>query len=327
MELDNRQRLLTVLQILQNETDEENELSIYDIKERLKQAYGEDLNIKNAILKEDIDALNRAGIDIDENIGERGKKYYRHEGLFELHEVKLLLDAVSSARFLTLEETSVLVEKILKLKSRNTAKKLRKNVYLDGMIKAKNASVRYGIDHIQTAIAERKKIVFQYGRYNIEKKFILSHDGAWYTVHPYALIWNSDYYYLIGYYEQADDIRHYRVDRMRHVQVKDEKYRPQALNIPEYVNRSFHMFTGDEELIRLQVKNELINVMIDRFGLDADIRKASEDAFLLTTMASVSEGLVNWILTWGSKVKVISPDHLKDRLKEESRKMWEQYNG
>ncbi|MGV3488128.1 MAG: helix-turn-helix transcriptional regulator [Tuberibacillus sp.] len=323
--MDNRLRLLKVMQILQNETDEENELSIYDIKERLKKELDEDNDIKNSILRDDINALNRAGIDIDENVGERGKKFYRHEGLFELHEVKLLLDAVVSARFLTLEETRNLIKKIKQLKSRNTAKKLSKHIYLDGVIKAKNASVRFGIDKIQTAISERKKIVFRYGRYNVDKEFVLSHDGATYTVHPYALIWNSDYYYLIGFYEKAGEIRHYRVDRMRDVNVKDEKYKMQPLNIPEYVNRSFHMFAGEEEWIRLEVDNELINVMIDRFGLEADIRKASDTSFYLTALASVSEGLISWILTWGSKVKVLSPEHLQDRLKEESEKMWEQY--
>jgi predicted DNA-binding transcriptional regulator YafY len=251
---------------------------------------------------------------------------YRHEGLFELHEIRLLLDAVISARFLTIEETRNLIKKIKHLKSRHSAKKLEKQIYLDGIIKAKNAAARFGIDQIRTAITERKKIVFQYGRYNVDKEFVLSHDGDTYTVHPYALIWNSDYYYLIGYYEKAEEIRHYRVDRMRNVSVKEDNYKPQKLNIPEYVNHSFHMFAGDEELIRLQFDTKLINVVIDRFGLEADIREMDDDSFILTTMASVSEGLIGWILTWGSHVKVLSPNHLQDRLKEESQKMWEQYN-
>lgn len=323
--MDNRVRLLKVLQILQSETDEENELSIYDIKDRLKKEFDEDLSIKNSSLRDDLDALNRVGIDIDENVGERGKKFYRHEGLFELHEVRLLLDAVISARFITIEETRTLIKKIKRLKSFGSAKKLDKQIFLDGVIKAKNASVRFGIDQIRTAISERKKIVFQYGRYNVDKEFVLSHDGDTYTVHPYALIWNSDYYYLIGYYEKAGEIRHYRVDRMRNVNVKDEKYKPQKLNIPEYVNRSFHMFSGDEELIRLEFNTKLINVVIDRFGLEADIRKVDDSTFILTTMASVSDGLIGWILTWGHDVKVLSPDHLRDRLKDVSQKMWEQY--
>ena len=203
---------------------------------------------------------------------------------------------------------------------------MEKQIFLDGVIKAKNASVRFGIDQIRMAITDRKKIVFQYGRYDINKEFILSHDGDTYTVHPYALIWNSDYYYLIGFYEKANEIRHYRVDRLRNVHVGEERYKPQNLNIPEYVNHSFHMFAGNEELMRLQFDYSLINVVIDRFGLEADIRKMDNDTFLLTTMAQVSEGLIGWILTWGSHVKVLYPEYLKDRLKEESQKMWQQYN-
>ncbi|TCP25628.1 putative DNA-binding transcriptional regulator YafY [Scopulibacillus darangshiensis] len=322
----NRLRLIKVMEILRTKTDEENELSLGEIKEHLKMELGETFAVQDKSLREDLRALGDGGFMIDENTGKQGRKFYRHEGLFEMYEIRLLLDAVISARFLTEKETKDLIKKIKMLKSQTTAKRLQKQIFLDGVIKAKSPAVRYGIDHIRTAISDQKKITYQYGRYNVDKAFVLSHEGRVYTVHPYALIWNNDYYYLIGFYEGAGEVRHYRVDRMRDVQVKNEHFNHHNIDIPDYVNRSFHMYSGEEDVIKLKFKNGLINVIIDRFGIDADIKRADDDSFFIRTKASVSDGLVRWLLTWGSDVEVIEPASLRERIKAENEKVQKLYN-
>ncbi|MBU8909108.1 WYL domain-containing protein, partial [Desertibacillus haloalkaliphilus] len=130
---------------------------------------------------------------------------------------------------------------------------------------------------------------------------------------------------LIGIFENEEEFRHYRVDRMRKVEITDQSFQRTSINISEYVHNTFHMYAGQEEWIKIRFKKDLINVVLDRFGLDVDIKKLDEDCFLLTTKAAVSDGLVAWILTWGSDAKVVAPLALVDNVKQEVKKLFQQY--
>ncbi|MDR7074263.1 putative DNA-binding transcriptional regulator YafY [Fictibacillus barbaricus] len=139
-------------------------------------------------------------------------------------------------------------------------------------------------------------------------------------------MWKNDYYYLIGEYMKYGEVRHYRIDRMRNVELEKEYFNPQQMNLPERINQSFNMYSGEEAAITLQFTNDLINVMIDRFGLDADIRPLDEHTFIVKTRAAVSEGLVRWLLAWGDQAKVIHPQELIEKMKEESSKLFQTYH-
>ncbi|HET7579356.1 MAG TPA: WYL domain-containing protein [Bacillales bacterium] len=327
-ELPTRQRVLTILDLLRTKTDEEHEWSLKNLKDELKRIYGADYEVKDDVLRKDIRSLDETVLPIVSNNGPRGKKLYSHqERLFELSELRMLMDAVVSARFMTKKEAKNLIRKIKNLTSEGQARKLPHEYYLEGTVKSESAYLRYDIDSLHRAISETKKIQFQYGTYNVDKVFELHRGGEFYVVKPYALIWNNNFYYVIGEFEKYGEIRHYRVDRMRNVKVRKESFKRESFNIGEYVNKSFNMYAGnEEEWIKLKIDNGLLNVMIDRFGIDVDIKRADEKTFYLKTKAAISDGLIHWLLTWGGDARVLAPDHLIQSMQEESERLYKVYH-
>ncbi|MBH9968666.1 helix-turn-helix transcriptional regulator [Rossellomorea oryzaecorticis] len=321
--IDNKERLLRLMTIFSQETDEDHELSLDEIIHRFQQIYGPDVKLNKNSLKDDINHLINHSFDVTINQEKDGlPKYYSHQyRLFELYELRMLVDAVVSAKFITKQETRQLIGKIRKLTSNHQGKKLQNEIQVDSSIKSESPYIRLAIHDLHQAISERRVITFQYGRYDIDKNFNLSHEGSLYKVKPYALTWANDFYYLIAYYYEAGEIRHYRVDRLRNVSILEESFPYESFDVSKYVQSTFHMFAGDEEWIKVKFHNGLINVIIDKFGKEADIRKYDDEHFILSTKARISGGLVNWILNFGSQAKVISPNSLFQTVKEEVTKM------
>ncbi|MFC7783700.1 helix-turn-helix transcriptional regulator [Rossellomorea sp. GCM10028870] len=326
--VDNKERVLRLMGILSEETDEDHELSLDDIINRFKQMFGPEVKLNKNSLKDDLEHLIRNNFDVTINQEKEGlPKYYSHQyRLFELYELRMLIDAVVSAKFISKKETRQLTGKIKKLTSLHQGKKLHNEIQIDSSIKSESPYIRLAIHDIHEAIAERRMITFQYGRYDVKKQFNLSHEGKLYKVKPYALAWANDFYYLIAYYFEADEIRHYRVDRLRNVEPLSETFPYQPFDVSKYVQSTFHMFAGDEEWIKVSFQNHLINVIIDKFGKDVDIQRDGEDHFILTTKARVSSGLVNWILNFGSQARVISPPSLVETVKTEVSKLHSLYH-
>ncbi len=325
--IDNKERLLRLMTIFSQETDEDHEISLDEIIHRFQQIYGPDVKLNKNSLKDDINHLINHSFDVTINQEKDGlPKYYSHQyRLFELYELRMLVDAVVSAKFITKQETRQLIGKIRKLTSNHQGKKLQNEIQVDSSIKSESPYIRLAIHDLHQAISERRVITFQYGRYDIDKNFNLSHEGSLYKVKPYALTWANDFYYLIAYYYEAGEIRHYRVDRLRNVSILEESFPYESFDVSKYVQSTFHMFAGDEEWIKVKFHNGLINVIIDKFGKEADIRKYDDEHFILSTKARISGGLVNWILNFGSQAKVISPNSLFQTVKEEVTKMTNLY--
>ncbi|WP_370222227.1 helix-turn-helix transcriptional regulator [Cytobacillus sp.] len=325
--LDNKQRMLKLMEILREQTDEENEYTLDDITECFKKEYGPDVKFNKNSLRDDIEHLIEAKFDITINQEKEGMpKFYSHQyRLFELYELRMLIDAVASARFITKDETKQLIRKIKKLTSIHHAKKLHNEIMIDSSVKSESKLVRLAINDLHEAISERRIVTFQYGRYNLNKEFALSHNGGQYRVKPLALTWVNDFYYLIAYYFANEEIRHYRIDRLRNVNITEEQFAYEPFDVSRYVSSTFHMYAGSEEWIKIRFHNDLINVIIDKFGRDADIRKLDENHFVLTAKAIVSEGLVKWLLNWGNQAKVLSPSSLIDQVTNEIRNMMSVY--
>lgn len=326
MEVSNGKRLLRVMQILFEETDEhQNELSMQDIIEKLKADFP-GAKFDRRTIRKDVELLGEMDFEVIKNIGERGTVYYSHQNrLFETYQLRLLVDAILSAKFITEKEKHNLIEKVKRLTSKHIAKSLPNPILFSQSANINYDLVKLNIDHIHRAIEESRIITYRYGKYNVEKKFEFNRDGAIYRVEPYALIWQNDFYYLIGNFLETSELRHYRLDRIRNIEISDEKFKPEKIDLNSYVNRSFHMFTGEEMWVKIEFHMDLVNVVLDRFGHDVDIRKIDEETFLLVTKAKVSEGFVNWILTWGNKAKVIAPDNLREEVHQRIKKMLEVY--
>lgn len=318
----NKTRIVKLKEIFYNETDDTSKLCIEDIIKRLQQEFGDNYTVEKKAIKDDIDALNENDFCIIEEQGKKNKKFYSHQDkTFEIHELRMLIDAVSSARFITRKETEGIIEKLKNLTSKNLGKKLQNQIHLDGTIKSEDPYVKLYIDKIHTAISENKELNFKYGNYNVKKEFYLHHDGELYSVKPYALVWNNDYYYLVAIDERKGCLVHYRVDRMRNVDIVDMHFKKDDFNIRKHLNSTFNMYPGKVEIIEIQFDNHLINVILDKFGKDANIRRVDDNSFILRASAAVNKGLVRWILTWGSDAKVISPESLAKEIENEAQKM------
>lgn len=321
----NNKRLLLLKKILFEQTDENNELSIYEIKEQLQTATKQPkLDLRT--IKQDMESLQETGFDIIENRREHGKIYYSHQAkLFETYQIRLLIDAILSARFFTNKEKTHLINNLKQLTSTHVGNTLPKPMLYSQTPKIDFGQMRYNIDKVNEAIVKNKLLSYQYGSYNINKAFELRRGGERYVVAPYVLIWQNDQYYLIGEYQPTCETRHYRLDRMRDIEVSEAEFKKSEINLKEYIHQSFHMFSGKNSEITLRFSNQLVNSVLDRFGTNALIEKDGEDHFLLKTEAKVSEGLKSWILRWGSQVTVLEPDFLVKEIKGEINKMYKNY--
>ncbi|ASK61996.1 WYL domain-containing protein [Virgibacillus phasianinus] len=327
MERGSNYRLLKIKEILFTDTDDFNEVGIDELSEKLRGITGDPMTVDYRTIKRDLEILDELDFEIVRNKGKFGKIYYSHQArLFETYQLRLMVDAILSARFITTNEKKKLINKMKQLTSKHIGKTLPEPIMF-GLTKNMDYElVKLNIDCVHRAISEGKALTYKYGKYNVEKEFEFHRDGDRYYVEPYALIWQNDFYYLIGYFAGTQEIRHYRLDRIREIEISEQTFvKNNDFHLQEYINQSFHMFAGEEIWIKVQFHADLVNVVLDRFGKEADIKKIDGDHFVLTTKAKLSSGLINWILTWGNQAKVLSPDYLVDQVKEKIKQMQEVY--
>ena len=319
-------KLYRLAQIMLEKTDDEHYIMMPEILSALE-AYGVTADRKS--IYNDLRDLEVLGIEVE---GEPvGGRYHYHvlNRPFELPELKLLVDAIQSSKFITERKTNALIKKLERLVSQYDAVKLQRQVYVSGRIKTMNESIYYTVDAIHNAISENRKIRFQYYQWNVKKEMELRHGGAFYHISPWGLSWDDENYYLVGYDSEADTLKHYRVDKMLHIQMSDEKREGQEhferLNMADYAKKSFGMFGGKEQKVKLLVKNELAGVMIDRFGKDIMMIPKEEKYFTVNVDVHISNQFLGWVFSLGDGVKIISPDEVVEQMKQEAERLREQY--
>lgn len=312
-------KLLYLYKILWENTDEEHTITVNELISRLKE-YG--VLAERKAIYADIELLKQFGLDIICE-KERANKYFVGARDFELPELKLLVDAVQSSKFITYKKSRELIKKIENLCSNHEAKTLNRNVVVADRIKTMNESIYYNVDVIHSAIQENKQIKFKYFEYTVDKKIKFRRNGQYYVASPYALSWSDDNYYLIAYYQRYNDISNFRVDRMKSIEMIDEKRKItkefKNFNIAEYSNKIFNMYSGEIESVKLQFDNSLINVVMDRFGKDVVIQNRDEDCFCILVDVITTNTFLGWLFMFGDKVKIISPDSLKVKMKENAK--------
>ena len=185
------------------------------------------------------------------------------------------------------------------------------------------------MDRLHTAIAERKQVSFKYFNYNIKKEKQYRKNGEPYLVSPYALSWDDENYYLITFSEKYNGFTHYRVDRMTNIEILDKARGPLSdngyFNIAEYTKKVFNMFGGEEETVRLQFDNSLVNAVIDRYGKDVLLDKVDENSFSVRIDVAISSTFFAWVAQFGNKVKVLSPESVVEKYKRFIQEILEQY--
>lgn len=319
-------KLYRLAQIMSEQTDEDHYITMPEIMSALEEY---EITADRKSIYADLKDLEKLGIEIEgERIG-RGYHYHVIGRDFELPELKLLVDAIQSSKFITERKTNALIRKLEKMVSKYDAQKLQRQVYVSGRIKTMNESIYYTVDAIHNAITENKKIKFQYYQWNVKKEMELRHNGAWYHISPWGLSWDDENYYLVGFDSEAGKIKHYRVDKILKIRMSNEEREGkeyfQQLDMADYTKKSFGMFGGKEQTIKLLVHNSLAGVIIDRFGKDIMMIPIDEQYFTVNVDVHVSRQFLGWVFSLGEKVKLLGPDEVVEEMKAEIRRLNQQY--
>lgn len=318
-------KTLHILNLLLTKSDENNPV---DIEQILLYLENHGMPCERKSVYNDISVLNEFGYDILYTKTPKNG-YFLASRDFESAEIRLLCDAVQAANFISSKKSEQLMEKILKLLSCEQAKQIKAQVHVENRPKSTNEEIYYHIDKLHRAIQAGRKVSILYRRRIISDQNAVEYEEREHVVSPYAMIWSDDHYYLVGNNEKYDNLMVLRVDRIRYLTVSDtEPVRPFSEVSPyktyfdsaDYAKTHFNMFAGTPEIVELICRKELIEPVLDRFGESVEIRRAGEERFLLRADAAVSEGLVAWIMQFGSKIQIKKPERLKkmllDKIKE-----------
>lgn len=309
-------KLLYLMELFHEETDEDHPLSRRDLEQRLADI---GIHAERKSLYHDIETLKHFGMDIAYR-KEHPEGYYLAQREFELPELKLLVDAVQSSRFITQKKSDALIKKIEKLTGRYEACKLQRQVVVADRIKAMNESIYYNVDKLHSAIAENRQIIFRYFEWTVSKEMRMKKDGENYQVSPWALTWDNENYYLIGYDMDAQIIKHFRVDKMLHINLLEQERAGKEefgrFDLARYTKQTFGMFGGDEQTVRMRFHNKYVGVIIDRFGRSVSLRPDGEDHFIARAEVAVSEQFYGWITGLGRDAQLLSPESVVEEYRE-----------
>ena len=319
-------KMLYLAKIFSEETDDNHSLTMPQIIEKLSLC---GVNADRKTLYLDFEELRNFGLDIVAVKVGRDCFYHLGNRDFELPELKLLVDSVQAAKFITDKKSKDLIKNLEALVSKYEGKRLHRQVVISGRIKTMNESIYYNVDKLHEAIGADSQIRFKYYQWNVEKKMELRRDGAWYQVSPWGLMWDDENYYLIGYDAEDDKIKHYRVDKMLRIAVTGErregKDQFKKFNLPHYTKSLFGMYGGNETRVTIEAENAMVGVLIDRFGKDIIIVPIDEDHFRTVVNVAVSKQFFGWIMALGEGIKITGPDAVVDQMKAEIVRMVRQY--
>ncbi len=321
-------KLSYLTRIMLEKTDDEHGLTLPQILEELER-YGVTAERKSIYTDFD-DMTEKLGIEIiKEKVG-RETCYHVGSRAFEVAEVKLLIDAIQSSKFITEKKSNELIKKVKGLVSRHQAAQLQRQVYVHGRIKTMNESIYYNVDALHAAIAKNSRIQFQYCNWYADKKLVPLHGGEFFRVSPWALTWEDENYYLLAFDEYAGIMKHYRVDKMMKISVLEEPRSGrelfEACDMAAYSTVNFGMFHGDIKKVQISFPNYMVGVFIDRFGKDIPIRPAEGENRSRTAVdVAVSKPFFGWIAGLGRWVKIEGPTDVVEQMKEFLQKLLRVY--
>jgi len=302
-------KLLYLIKILEEQSDEEHPLSAADLIEQLARC---DVSAERKSIYSDIEQLRDFGYDIVHKRRQGQSGYYLGSRTFTLPELKVLVDVVQASRFLTRNKSEELIKKLETFANKHEARQLERQVYVAGRIKASNERIYINVDRIHQALQVNSQICFAYLGWNLKKELEPRRGGKEYVISPWSLAWNAENYYLIAYDEEECKIKHYRVDKMGEIRLNGLKRNGQEafedFHVAEYCNKTFNMYGGRDEMLTLQFENGLLGVMLDRFGTEVSIRKRDEGHFSIRVLVAVSSQFFGWLTGIGKGVEILAPE-------------------
>ena len=309
-----KSKLLTLLRILEQKTDEEHLLNVPQLVQLLEQ---QGILAERKSIYSDIDTLRSLGFDIQLRRG-RGGGYWLASRTFELSELKLLVDAVQASKFITKAKSRELIKKLERFTSRYQEDELQRQVLVSGRYnKASDERIYYSVDALHRAIFEKRQITFTYREWNMEKRLVARHNGKLYCVSPWALVWENGNYYLIAYSEGK--LKNYRVDKIAHVELLDadregaEAYA--QFDVNQYVQQMFDMFGGKEENVTLLCDKKLVGAIIDRFGTGPILIPCEDgEHFRVHVQVQVSPRFFGWVAGFDGGVQIAAPASVRRKM-------------
>lgn len=319
----NKLKLLEIRELLLRETDDLHTLSTQQIIDYLA---SKGMESERKSIYHYIELLEEFGMDIIKQKDVQNQ-YHLANRNFQLAELKLLVDAIKFSKFITTQKSIELIEKIKTLTSVHEAKLLQRDDIVTGRLKTRNTSIYLNVDAIHDAILGKYKLRFKYFDYDINKNVKYRKHGEHYTVIPVFLCWDDEKYYCVTYHEQHDDFVVYRVDKMRDVSVLyiQHEYQNKPEDMGKFCDQLFNMYTGEAKKVTIRFDLELLNVVLDRFGLEVDLQKVDEHYFEITETVYVSPTFLSWVIQFQDKAKIISPVEVIEEIKKTLEKTLKNY--
>ena len=316
---DGKLKILYLKDILQK-TDKDHALNATDICDLIQEEYG--YTYERRAVYTDIKRLIKYGMKITQLKG-ASFGYYVSEHPFELPELKLLVDAVQSSKFITKEKSDILIRKLEDQTNKDNAMELQRHVFILNRTKTDNDAIYVNVDAIHRALRDDKQIRYKYCEWTLQKQLVPRKNGDDYVVSPWALTWDDENYYLVAY--DSGKIKHYRVDKMQDITVIDEKRLGRdsfkAFDLAAYARKTFGMFGGPDRKITLEGDNRLVGVIIDRFGTDVMIQPVESERFHVTVTVSISPQFFGWLAGLSGGMRIFWPDDVLEEYREYLRKV------
>ena len=306
-----KSKLLYLSKILLEQTDEDHPITVPEMIQELAKR---DIKAERKSIYDDLETLSLFGLDVQSRKG-RSPGWFIGSREFELPELKLLMDAVQSSRFITQKKSDALIRKLEGLASIHQARQLQRQVYVSGRIKVMNESIYYNVDRLHGALSAQKAITFKYFDYDISRQKVFRRDGKRYTVSPYGLIWDNENYYLVAFDHVNQEMRHYRVDKMADIVVTNlprsgqEQY--PNFQVASYGQKHFAMYSGKEMTVTLRGRQSMAGVVWDRFGQDIILVPDGESHFRVTLSLVMRPQFLGWLFALDG-IELVAPQEAVD---------------
>ena len=325
----NKIKLLFLHDIFTRQTDKEHVYSANELCDLLSE-YG--INCERKSIYSDIEALKEYGMDIV-NVRSHKRGYYLNERKFDVAEVRLLIDAVQAAKFISSKKTKALIYKIGNLLSEFQEEELREQIYVESTFKSGKEDLYEIIKSLDDAIKKAKQVQITYTKRKLENRYLKKSEGKVFIINPYSLLWSNDHYYLVCNNDKYNNLMHLRLDRITQVKLLDSpskhfskvsKY-TDKFDTADYSNKIFNMFTGESGEIELCCDNRIIDDILEKFGDETPLKIFDENHFVFKADGELSSGLISWIMQYGADIKVLSPKNLSDALVEKTKEILSVY--
>jgi len=308
MPVENKQRPLRIYKYLMDNTDEDHPATIKDITAYLN---GLGIDAGRKTISDDIDELQACGFDIIKTRSTQNQ-YFIGSRVLELPELKMLVDAVQAARFITAGRARDLIKRLTSLASPHQAGELKRKLYVES--RAVDANVLVVVDILYKAIQTKQTMTFQYYEYTPEKKRVHKYNGQRYDLSPYDLFWSSDRDYVLGYSSTHGEIRTFRVDRIDKSRLtgKPAMPKPKDYRIEDFRDSVFLMYDGPRQTVELLCNNDMMNAVVDKFGRKVTTDIADAEHFVVTVEVSIGSTFFAWVFNYAGKIRIQSPQNVGD---------------